>query len=88
MFAWRWRSIFARAVQLEISDGENFRRLAAAAAGAIDHLPARRGRILARDGTPLAADNEAQALAVQYRYLENPPDAQWLRQQARRRLPR
>ncbi len=34
----------------------------------------------------LATDVEARALAVHYRYLETPPDAAWLRRQARTRL--
>ena len=43
-----------------------------------------RGRILARDGTVLAYDQPLAALAVQYRYLEEPPNSRWLRLQARR----
>ncbi len=80
--------VFGRAVQLEISDGENFRRLAAAPIERDVALPAGRGRIVARDGTPLAMDRPATALAVQFRYLESPSDPQWLRRMARLRLPR
>ena len=49
--------------------------------------PRRGGRILARDGTVLACDREVAAVAVQYRYLEEPPRLAWLEQQARKRLP-
>ncbi len=86
MFAFAALAVFARAVQLEVSDGANFRRLAARPIERRVELPARRGRILARDGTVLAGEREVQALAVQYRYLENPPDATWLRRTARARL--
>ena len=47
-----------------------------------------RGAILARDGTPLAVDRQATALAIQFHYLANPPDPQWLRRMARARLSR
>jgi penicillin-binding protein 2 len=88
LFGIAMAAIFARAVQLEVSDGENFRRLAARPLARTATLTAQRGRILARDGTVLAADRRATALAVQFRYLENPPDAEWLRRLARGRLPR
>ncbi len=81
-------AIFARAVQLELSDGENFRRLAARPLERTAPIAAQRGRILARDGTVLAADRRATALAIQFRYLQDPPDAAWLRRLARGRLPR
>ena len=42
-------------------------------------LPAARGRILARDGTVLACDRTIHAVAVEYRWLQEPPDARWLR---------
>ena len=50
--------------------------------------PAVRGRILARDGTVLACDREIAAVAVEYRYLEEPPRQAWLEQLARKRLPK
>jgi penicillin-binding protein 2 len=80
--------IFSRAVQLEISDGDNFRRRAAEPLERTVSLEARRGQILARDGTVLAADRPARGLAIQYRYLENPPDPGWLSRMVRARLPR
>ncbi len=80
--------MLARAAQLEYSDGANFRRLAAQPLEKQLELTATRGRILARDGTVLAADEQARSLAVQYRYLEEPPDPAWLKRQARARLSR
>ena len=51
-------------------------------------LPASRGRILARDGTVLAYDRTIQAVAVHYRWLQDPPDEHWLRATVRARLSR
>ncbi len=78
-FAVALGAILLRAVQLEVSDGANFRRLAARP---IEHevtLAPQRGRIFARDGSVLAAEGRATALAMQYRYLQQPPEADWLR---------
>ena len=86
LFALAMGVVFARAVQLEISDGENFRRLAARPIEREVTLAPRRGRILARDGSLLAADRTGAALAVHFRYLQNPPDPAWLRRRARARL--
>ena len=80
--------MLGRAVQLELTDGQTYRRLAARPLEKTVVLAAPRGRILAHDGTVLAQDVEARALAVHYRYLESPPDAAWLRRQARARLSR
>lgn len=80
--------VFARIVQLEWSQGEQFRREAARPLLIEREAPAARGRILARDGTVLACDREALAVAVHYRWLEQPPDARWLRYTARQSLPR
>lgn len=78
--------VLLRAAQLELSDGAEFRRLAAQPIEKSLVIAAPRGRIVARDGTVLAADLPAQALAVQFRYLEQPPDRRWLRRLARERL--
>ena len=51
-------------------------------------MPGVRGRILARNGTVLAYDKNVPALAVHYRYLEQPPNARWLRWTVRSRLSR
>ncbi len=81
-------TVLGRAVQLELSDGAEFRDLASRPVEQLVPLAAERGRILARDGTVLAADREARALAIHYRYLQSPPDGRWLRRQARARLTR
>jgi penicillin-binding protein 2 len=80
--------IFARAVQLELSDGATYRQLAAKPLERTVKLAADRGRILARDGTSLAEDRPASGLAIHFRYLETPSDPEWLRRLARSRLAR
>ena len=88
VFALMWLGIFARAVQLEWRYGNAFRAEALKPLRREIVLPALRGRILARDGAVLAADEQLQALAVHYRYLQQTPDETWLRNQARMRLPK
>lgn len=81
-------AVFARAAVLEATQGEGFREEAARALMRHRDLPGVRGRILARDGSVLACDEKTLALAVHYRYLEEPPDPRWLRLAARSRLMR
>jgi penicillin-binding protein 2 len=88
LFALAAALILGRAAQLEITDGDTFRRLAAIPRERARSTPARRGQIVARDGTILATDRQVPALAIQFRYLQRPLDAEWLRRTARARLPR
>jgi penicillin-binding protein 2 len=78
--------VFGRAVQLEVTQGAAFRAEAVKPLRRERSLPGVRGRILARDGTVMACDRKILALAVHYRYLQQPPDAGWLRFAARARL--
>ncbi len=78
--------VFGRVVHLEVTQGAAFRSEAARPLSRHRNLPGVRGRILARDGTVLAYDKEILALAVHYRYLQEPPDADWLRRKARAQL--
>ncbi|REK08247.1 MAG: hypothetical protein DWQ37_20595 [Planctomycetota bacterium] len=80
--------VWGRAVQLELSGGEDFRQHAARPNETTVAVAAPRGRILAREGTVLAVDRPAHALEVHFRYLEWPPDQRWLRRQASARLTR
>jgi penicillin-binding protein 2 len=80
--------IFGRGVQLEVTQGAAFRNEALQPLRRETPLPGVRGRIRARDGTVLAYDKKVLALAVYYRYLQESPDAAWLRQTARLRLPK
>jgi penicillin-binding protein 2 len=81
-------AVFGRAVQLEVTQGAGFRAVALRPIERKTVLPAARGRILARDGTVLACDRMAQAMAVEYRWIEEPADEAWLMAQARVRLPK
>lgn len=80
--------ILGRLIQLEHSYGAAFRETAAKPQERRTVMPAPRGRILARDGSVLAVDEPCMALAVHYRYLQQPPNPRWLRSIARRRLSR
>lgn len=80
--------VLARVAALEVWYGDQYREVAARPIERRAAIAAARGRILARDGTVLAQDREAAALAIHYRYLEQPPNRLWLRGQARRRLPK
>ncbi len=51
-------------------------------------IPARDGRILSADGRLLADDLERFNISVHYRWLEEPPNETWLKQQAMVRLAR
>ncbi len=51
-------------------------------------IPATNGRILASDGTVLAFDDERHQLLVHFRWLEEPPNEDWLRHEALSRLSR
>ncbi|MHB1037039.1 MAG: peptidoglycan D,D-transpeptidase FtsI family protein [Pirellulales bacterium] len=87
VFAVLATGVLLRAATTEWTQGDVYRDLAARPAERELPLAAARGRILARDGTVLAHDVEVLALAVHYRWLEEPPQAAWLRSQARGRLP-
>ena len=49
----------------------------------LESLPARDGRILTSDGRVLAFDRPRFDLALHYRWLEEPPQTEWLDSQAR-----
>jgi penicillin-binding protein 2 len=81
-------AVFARIVALECSYGDAYRAEAAKPIERACDVQGVRGRILARDGSVLAYDREVLSLAVEYRYLQEPPDQRWLERLARRRLAR
>lgn len=86
LFALGTLIVLSRVLWLEWTQGDAFRQAAAQPIERRLTLPGIRGRILSRDGVVLALDQEQPALAVRYRLLEHPPDARWLRSQARARL--
>ncbi len=52
----------------------------------LEAIPATNGRIVSSDGVVLAFDRTRFNVSVHYRYIEDPPNARWLTQQARERL--
>lgn len=78
--------VFVRATQLELTAGPIFRERAAQPLQRSVPLPADRGRIVDRHGRVLAHDRQLSGLAVQYRWLQEPSDAAWLRSLVRARL--
>ena len=78
--------VLIRAAVLEATGGESFRRSTDRSRSVSEPIAALRGRLLSRDGTVLACDESIASLAVDYRYLEDPPNEAWLRSQARKRL--
>jgi cell division protein FtsI/penicillin-binding protein 2 len=86
-----WLCLFAvvvRGVYLEMAHGPAYRAEVRKLLEREHALPAARGQIVSHDGTVLAVDNELAALALNYRYLQARPDAAWLANQARQRLPK
>ncbi len=81
-------AVFGRLLQLEVTQGVAFRAEAAKPLEREHLVPGIRGRILAADGSILACDQETRALAVHYRWLEEPADPGWLRWMARTKLTR
>ena len=80
--------VLGRLVQLEATQGPAFREEAAKPLERELIVPGVRGRILGADGSVLACDKETRALAVHYRWIEQPADPGWLRWMARSRLAR
>lgn len=78
--------VFGRLVQLEVTQGAAFRAEAAKPLQRKHLVAGVRGRILAADGAILACDKETRALAVHYRWIEQPADPGWLRWMVRSRL--
>ncbi len=80
--------VLGRLLQLEATQGSAFREEAAKPLQRELLVPGVRGRILAADGSVLACDKETRALAVHYRWLEEPADPGWLRWMTRSQLTR
>ena len=65
--------VFLRAAVLEATGGAEFRASTDRSRIVTEPIPALRGRLLSRDGVVLACDQSIASLAVDYRYLEDPP---------------
>jgi penicillin-binding protein 2 len=80
--------IGARLVQVQTSLGEEYAAEFDRTSERRESIVSRDGRILSADGQVLAEDLELYSLLVHYRWLEEPPDPAWVRQQALSRLDR
>jgi len=80
--------VFGRVVALEWRHGHAFREAASRPLERCVITPGVRGRILTRDGTVLALDRQVASLALDYRYLEEPPNVAWLQRSGLVRLVR
>ncbi|HTQ40512.1 MAG TPA: penicillin-binding transpeptidase domain-containing protein [Pirellulales bacterium] len=86
MFVMLLLTVYGRLIALELRDGPEFRAIAAEPIVRRQSVPGMRGRILARDGAVLAYDEPLVDVAVNYRWLEEPPNPRWLRQMVRAQL--
>ncbi len=77
---------FGRLIQLQTLTPDVFIRDVDRITTTESSLVSRDGRIFASDGQLLAYDSERYDLLVHYRWLEEPPNPRWLRQQAYSRL--
>ncbi len=78
--------VFVRFVFLEWTYGDTFRTMAARPLRKEIAVGASRGRILSAEGVILAEDRLCPVVAIEYRYLESPPNERWLNREIRRRL--
>lgn len=79
-------AVFLRVAHLEATQGTAYRNEMLQPIARRQSIPGIRGRILSHDGTVLACDEKVLALAVHYRWMEEPPHPGWLRSQVRKRL--
>lgn len=81
-------AVFGRLAYLQAYLADGIATLPEETITTYERIPSRDGRILASDGTVLAQDVELFEVQMHYRWLEEPADAQWLRQMALSRLNR
>ncbi|HSG68939.1 MAG TPA: penicillin-binding transpeptidase domain-containing protein, partial [Planctomycetaceae bacterium] len=74
--------VLGRVVWLKSEVREDYLRVFDRTWDLTESIAATDGRILAADGRVLAYDEEFFTLEVHYRWLENPPDENWLKSQA------
>jgi penicillin-binding protein 2 len=81
-------AISARLVHVQTRLGDEYAAEFTKTTERFEAIPTRDGRILSDDGQVLAEDVELFGLKVHYRWLEEPADGAWIRQQALARLDR
>lgn len=78
----------ARVAQLQLLAADRFFASLEETYVTFEEEPAPNGRILTRDGDPLAEDIPRYDVSVQYRWIEEPPSDEWIAAELRRRLTR
>jgi len=78
--------VFARVVWLKTSQRKAYLAQWEKTSETFEPIPAHDGRILTTDGQVLAFDERTFDVAMHYRWLQQPPDPGWLKQQAHRKL--
>ncbi|RMG36850.1 MAG: hypothetical protein D6725_09895 [Planctomycetota bacterium] len=86
-------AVWARIVQLTVTGGADRFRASRTNAHDVAYveweaIPAPSGRIVTADGVTLAEDRVRYTLQIHFRWLETPPDPDWLRDAARAALRR
>jgi penicillin-binding protein 2 len=81
-------AVAARLAQLDVSLVDEYVASFATTSESMESIPSLDGRIYGSDGRVLAEDLERDNLRVHYRWLEDPPDPRWLKQQALSKLTR
>ena len=79
-------AILLRLAYLQIAIPDRFGSVPDSLRVSVEPLPSRDGRILSGDGRVLAYDQEQFDVQMHYRWLEEPANPDWLRQQGRSRL--
>ena len=80
--------VAGRLVHLQTRIPEQFTEVWDRTYESFEPVPSRDGRILTADGRVLAYDEARFDVSVHYRWLEDPPDENWLKQTVRSRLSR
>lgn len=81
-------AVIGRLAYLQCVLGDRFVAVGEQTTESYEPIPSRDGRIFASDGRILAYDVEHFSVLMHYRWLEEPPDANWLTQRALSRLSR
>jgi penicillin-binding protein 2 len=81
-FAMPLAVVSARLVQLQCFLADEYVAAFETTTDSIEPIPTTNGRICLGDGRVLAEDVERYNISVHYRWLEDPPDEQWLTRQA------
>ena len=80
-------AVAVRATHVQATLGPSYAAAWSRTREIVETVPAPRGRILTSDGVVVAEDRAVETVEADYRWIEEPPNAAWLRTQAIRSLP-